>query len=1213
MGVEPHPVAVMRAKRRMSVIAATLLSALVATTFTPTSAAQAEEPAGFEIPSAATVRPLGDIGPVASSALCQIFPQYCAFFPSATAGMGIPLGGIGAGNFMVNQSGTFGPWWFGGSQGDNHAYEVRALPQAAFHIYEKVGAGAPTLTTLASDGPESTDPAQSWESPLEGWNTLDTGEADYSALYPFGWMDYDTDKLASDVQMRFYSPIVAGEDKRSSLPVAYFDIQITNPSITETADVSTMFTMPNVAGHEGIEPATVREGLTSEYHEAKGIKAVTLSSDSDENTADAYKSEWTIAAKPAPGQTVSYVTSWDADGDGTDIYSAFADGTLGNDALDDSASAGAIAVSARLAPGETTTIPLVMTWDFPQVGFQDNSTVWMRRYTEFYGAKTNAQNEYVHGSYAFHQSFDIAKDALKNKDKNLKDVLKWWKPIADDNDYPDWLKEAALNQLANLPFHTSVWENGLVSDDNDLQALADRGLAEHIPADRAGNEVPGTHNYMGVDANSGGASTNGQGGEIGIYSQIVYTDLFPNIERDRMIAKAESIMDANSQGDPWDFSVTEREGDNPFIAWHQGYGAEPGRSSFIDRPSNNLYRMYDYAQRHDKDGKFLDFVYPAMVRTIGFLQDLVPDDYALPEAPGKNTFNTAQAGMASAYNDGAGTARFDSYTSSLYILALEAMIEAGRMQHESASVIAGWETALDAARADFEELFWLEESGYYQYRALVLNDNGTPQDPSDDTRGDSNIAHRATFLSQWLAERAGLDNVVDYSHYETHLQTTPSILPKMGVPMADYAYAAYQISAGKTLGNAALVDQGLAAGADIAGDLWGDPANAIEFNSPNTLGGAFGNLYPGWEGNLAVFQIMDALDTSVSKAGLRATLESTAGMLDADYTPATWRKLVRAQEDATDAMWSNANTQKKIDRIEEKLAAAIAGLKSTDTTAPTITVKPESKGKDGVFREVSFTLSDAGKIDRITLNGVEKDLSNATSTDLDGLVPGNLGATSGSNELKVYDVAGNVATLTFVLDVTAPTITVKTGGTETVGSAAAGYQVISFKLFDEYKVDRVTLNGVVKDLTDSQWSDLNAVKPGVFGAVLGVNEMVVHDVAGSTRALTFTLVDPASSVPAWEAAKAYDKPAQVSYNGAVYVAQWWTQNERPGATATGSWMEQGVLVPAAGTGVRAWTISWVYTGGETVAMNGHLWKAKWWTRNQTPGDPSGPWQDLGAY
>ena len=82
-----------------------------------------------------------------------------------------------------------------------------------------------------------------------------------------------------------------------------------------------------------------------------------------------------------------------------------------------------------------------------------------------------------------------------------------------------------------------------------------------------------------------------------------------------------------------------------------------------------------------------------------------------------------------------------------------------------------------------------------------------------------------------------------------------------------------------------------------------------------------------------------------------------------------------------------------------------------DTTAPTITVKPESTGKDGVYSTVSFTLFDEGKVDRLTLNGVEKDLTDDVWSDLNGVVPGTFGATAGSNELTVYDVAGNVTTL----------------------------------------------------------------------------------------------------------------------------------------------------------------------------------------------------------
>ena len=53
----------------------------------------------------------------------------------AQPGLGIPLGGLGAGSFMINQAGTFGPWNMGGSTNSN--YEKRILPQAAIHIREQ--------------------------------------------------------------------------------------------------------------------------------------------------------------------------------------------------------------------------------------------------------------------------------------------------------------------------------------------------------------------------------------------------------------------------------------------------------------------------------------------------------------------------------------------------------------------------------------------------------------------------------------------------------------------------------------------------------------------------------------------------------------------------------------------------------------------------------------------------------------------------------------------------------------------------------------------------------------------------------------------------------------------------------------------------------------------------------------------------------------------
>lgn len=59
-------------------------------------------------------------------------------------------------------------------------------------------------------------------------------------------------------------------------------------------------------------------------------------------------------------------------------------------------------------------------------------------------------------------------------------------------------------------------------------------------------------------------------------------------------------------------------------------------------------------------------------------------------------------------------------------------------------------------------------------------------------------------------------------------------------------------------------------------------------------------------------------------------------------------------------------------------------------------------------------------------------------------------------------------------------------------------------------------------------------------------------------------------------------------------------------------MEQGVVTACEEGDVAAWTASQVYTGGEHVVHDGDVFEATWWTRNQEPGDPHGPWAPVGS-
>ncbi|MDG6108846.1 ExeM/NucH family extracellular endonuclease [Dactylosporangium aurantiacum] len=91
--------------------------------------------------------------------------------------------------------------------------------------------------------------------------------------------------------------------------------------------------------------------------------------------------------------------------------------------------------------------------------------------------------------------------------------------------------------------------------------------------------------------------------------------------------------------------------------------------------------------------------------------------------------------------------------------------------------------------------------------------------------------------------------------------------------------------------------------------------------------------------------------------------------------------------------------------------------------------------------------------------------------------------------------------------------------------------------------------------------------------------------------------------PAWSASKVYLNGDKVTYQGSVWQALWWTQNQTPG-DPYGPW-QQIVTAP---DGTAVWTASRVFTAGNIVLYQGKKYVAKWWTRNQPPGDQWGPWQ-----
>ncbi|WP_380161960.1 GH116 family glycosyl-hydrolase [Kineococcus sp. R86509] len=821
----------------------------------------------FPVPDAALVRPLGQVAPDEGT------PAPVPY--AGSPGLGIPLGGFGAGAFMINQSGTFGPWSFGGQQGSS--WEMRALPQAAFHVREQVGGEAATVRTLATDGPIDPESGKEiWQSPLPAWNRLAPGEGRYAALYPFGFTSYEP--FATDVSMRFFSPIEAGEDRRTSLPVAYFDVKVAN-NTRQTRTVSVMFTMPNAPAHVAgthadesvrLGPPSIRKGFTSRYDQRGPIHAVTLGADSPENTPDSARSEWTIATWAGRDQVVSHVTSWNAEGDGADVYQPFrTTGRLPDRSLDASHSAGALSVSVTLRPGASSTISFVLAWDFPQVAFADNSTVWMRRYTNFYGARETKTNEYVEGSYPFGQGFAIASDALRDHDDALSAVCRWWEPIATEKAYPTVLRSAALNQLAELTWNNSFWEGGLVRHSAVATGFATAGPGQHLNA-----SVKGSHLFGIQDTIAGGVSGMGETTDIQVYNYRAYFHLFPNVQRDRLLASIESVQ-RSFNGNAHDLYSTLN---NPYITFGNAQDApiqggtdsrppKPGSSQWLDSPSKFIFQWYAFATMTE-DRSFLRQAWPAIKAEITWLKGTIPAGQHLPSDPPafSNPFNIVPQGPGPAL-----------FNSELYLLALTVAIAAGEQLHTDRDYVAGLRADLVAAKAEFEAAFWDVEAKHYRFA----------------TAGPYTKASTiSAFYAQHLAESVKLPDLLDPLRHQQELNSqyrnfrsfdddgevtgAPLLFQPGGLAGPDgtvpfetdwvmvgdnFSAAADYLTSARRFQQPQLRSYALELAQAVATQIWLRPRNGLAFAAPWAWfpDDAGKYVYPGYSQALAVWDVLEAI------------------------------------------------------------------------------------------------------------------------------------------------------------------------------------------------------------------------------------------------------------------------------------------------------------------------------------------------------------------
>ncbi len=368
-------------------------------------------------------------------------------------GSACPVGGIGAGSFERLMNGNFSTWFL------KLGWMVEDTVWAdQFHVFIKSGGGT-IAKTLSTTAPPAGSGLATW-----AWN-YPAGKGDYFALYPKSGFSYEENQdLPVKLAVVQYSPIISGNYKETSYPVAIYKWIAQNPT-KAPAEVSILLTWENMVGWEAVPPraAAGRASQASfvwdrqsrgnfnepvEDGRAKGV--LFRRQGQNVRTGNAMAGSMAIAALEEPGKAkVSVQAAFDPRGDGADVWTKFAaDGTLDAARTSSPAASGqgtgaAVAVTFTLKPGERLEVPFVVAWDFPYYEFEAGAK-HKKKYTAFFGdAGTSA--------------FRIAAEALVRAREWEQAIDAWQKPSLTNPALPDWFRQALLNELYVLA-ETSIWD-----------------------------------------------------------------------------------------------------------------------------------------------------------------------------------------------------------------------------------------------------------------------------------------------------------------------------------------------------------------------------------------------------------------------------------------------------------------------------------------------------------------------------------------------------------------------------------------------------------------------------------------------------------------------------------------------------------------------------------------------------------------------------------
>ena len=652
---------------------------------------------------------------------------------------GAPVGGFGAGTFSRSYRGDFVRWHL---KAGIHKYQD--VPANQFSVFMKPeGAPQGAAEVLCTAKPEGQS--------LSAWNwNYPTGAGEYAALYPKSWFEYRSTELPVHLVLEQFSPVLPGNYKETSYPVALYNWHATNDT-QQNVTVSIMFSWTNMIGwfRDGssrfdnqINAQNVNRFHSEPLAGGSVMKGIIFDRLRTENAVqEEWDGQFVIAALESPGVEISYVNVFSPDSDGSAVWKPFStNGSLPNRNLDYASSgeqlAGAIAVKFTLRPGEKRTIPMVLAWDLPIVQF-GLGRKWLRRYTDFFGSG---------GTHAW----EIAATGLRQGPTWSKQIDDWQAAYINDDSKPLWYRGMLFNEMYILADGGTVWARPLNGKNHDSPPTPKQ--QEHPE-----NGIEGTRfsSLECFDYSFYGTL------DVRFYGSMPLVKFWPQIEKQEMREFAATVPEENKEQYLWlwkrdtqhQMELSQRKVpgalphdlgnviEDPFVEINQYQWQSSSR--WKDLNSKFVLLIWrDFALTGKDDKEFLRSVYPSVRLAMNYMRQFDKDDDGLIENDGypDQTYDNWITRGASAYSGG------------LYLAALRATEEMARALGDSKTA-AESKSLFQRGQDSYIKKLWNGE--YFDY--------------------DSESPYRSNIMAdqlagQWYANLTGLGDIVPPQYRQSALR-----------------------------------------------------------------------------------------------------------------------------------------------------------------------------------------------------------------------------------------------------------------------------------------------------------------------------------------------------------------------------------------------------------------------------------------------------------